>query len=206
MRVSKSWLILALGVVFAANAAAKPAPRDPDAELIGPSFPVGNLNFTVPSRWQIEPVDGPARGNGACRRCAARVMRAKSSPGFFGARRRRHGRGEHHGVDRHHVQPGRSSGGQAMAVQGGRIPVSQVVIFGTYNEAVASPGIPPLARPNYVLLGTVIENFRRQYLLALHRTGGAGHRDAAALQQDDREREGAGHEAGTGAKNSHDFL
>src|SRR5271167_2940891 len=38
------------------------AARDADVPLYGPSFPVGNLEFTIPSKWKIEPVESPARG------------------------------------------------------------------------------------------------------------------------------------------------
>ena len=40
----------------------------------------------------------------------------------------------------------------------GSFKISQVVIFGTYNQAVSLPGVPPVAKPNYGLLGAVIEN------------------------------------------------
>jgi hypothetical protein len=41
---------------------AKPAASSGDVTLYGPSFPVGNLTFTIPSKWKIEMVESPARG------------------------------------------------------------------------------------------------------------------------------------------------
>src|SRR5271167_355818 len=38
------------------------AARDADVPLYGPSFPVGDLKFTIPSKWKIEPVESPSRG------------------------------------------------------------------------------------------------------------------------------------------------
>ncbi len=40
----------------------------------------------------------------------------------------------------------------------GGLAISQVVIFGTYNQVVSLPGIPPVPKANYGLLGAVIEN------------------------------------------------
>ncbi len=36
--------------------------------------------------------------------------------------------------------------------------ISQVVIFGTYNQVISLPGVPPVLKSNYGLLGAVIEN------------------------------------------------
>jgi hypothetical protein len=142
-----------------ANARAKPALRETDVELKGPSFPVGNLSFTIPTRWQIEPVDGPARGG----QWRVPPLRGQGESGevvayFFGP-----GVG---GSAEENIEawigtmfsPGGHPADKQWQYQTGGFKVSQVVIFGTYNQVVASPGIPPMARPNYVLLGTVIDN------------------------------------------------
>jgi len=159
MRVSKSWLIPALCLATIASLHAKSALRETNVELNGPSFPVGNLTFTVPSRWQIEPVDGPARGG----QWRVPPLHGQGDAGevvayFFG-----HGAG---GSAEENIEAWIgtmfSAGGHPADKQWqyktGGFNVSQVVIFGTYNQVVGSPGIPPLPRPNYVLLGTVIQN------------------------------------------------
>jgi hypothetical protein len=159
MRVSKSWLIPALCLALDASASAKPDVRETRAALDGPSFPVGNLSFTLPARWQIEPVEGPARGG----QWRVPPLHGQSDAGevvayFFGP-----GAG---GSAEENIEawigtmfaPDGHPADKQWQHQTGGFKVSQVVIFGTYDEAVASPGIPPVARPNYVLLGTVIEN------------------------------------------------
>ncbi len=40
----------------------------------------------------------------------------------------------------------------------GGFKISQVVIFGTYYQVITLPGVPPVPKSNYGLLGTVIEN------------------------------------------------
>jgi len=159
MRLPKSWLVAALGLAAMAVLEAKSALRDSNVELNGPSFPVGNLTFTIPSRWQIEAVDGPARGG----QWRVPPLNGTGDAGevvayFFGQ-----GAG---GSPQENIEAwigtmfsadGHPADKQWQYKAGG-FQVSQVVIFGTYNQVVASPGIPPLRHPNYVLLGTVLEN------------------------------------------------
>ena len=159
MRASKSWLIPALCLALGASASAKPDLRETSVALDGPSFPVGNLRFTIPARWQIEPVDGPARGG----QWRVPPLHGQGAAGevvayFFGP-----GAG---GSAEENIEawigtmfaPGGHPADKQWQYQTGGFNVSQVVIFGTYDEVVASPGIAPIPRPNYVLLGTVIEN------------------------------------------------
>ena len=40
----------------------------------------------------------------------------------------------------------------------GGLKISQLVVFGTYNQVVSLPGVPPVPKSNYGLLGAVIEN------------------------------------------------
>lgn len=158
MRGAWYWLV-AVGLLAPAGAHAKPAPDHDGAVLAGPSFPVGNLTFTIPARWQIEMVDGPARGG------QWRVPPLKGSeeggqvvafffgPGVGGSAKENieawidtMSRAEGHPADKQ------------WQYQAGGFKVSEVVIFGTYSQVINSPGIPPMARPNYGLLGTVVEN------------------------------------------------
>jgi len=142
------------------SVAARPADRDADVPLYGPSFPVGDLKFTIPSKWRIEMVESPARGG------QWRVPPL-------------HGEGEGGEVVVFYFGPGiggtakenieewigtmfNAEGNPAAAevkhhVTGG-LKISQVVLFGTYNQVVSLPGVPPETKANYGLLGAVIEN------------------------------------------------
>jgi hypothetical protein len=134
--------------------------RNADVSLYGPSFPVGALKFTIPSKWKIEPVESPSRGG------QWRVPPL-------------HGEGEGGEVVAFYFGPGvggtpkenieawigtmfNAEGNPAAAeikhhVMGG-FKISQVVIFGTYNQVISLPGVPPAHKSNYGLLGAVIEN------------------------------------------------
>ena len=140
--------------------AARAADREAEVSLYGPSFPVGDLKFTIPSRWKIEMVESPARGG------QWRVPPL-------------HGEGDGGEVVAFYFGPGvggtaeenieewigtmfNAAGNPAAAerkhhVTGG-FKISQVVIFGTYNQVVSLPGVPPEPKANYGLLGAVIEN------------------------------------------------
>jgi len=144
------------GALFEAQATA----RDADVSLYGPSFPVGNLKFTIPYKWKIEMVESPARGG------------QWHVPPL-------HGQGEGGEVVAFYFGPGVGGGwkenieawiGTMFNAEGnpaaaevkhhetGGFKISQVVIFGTYNQVVSLPGVPPAPKPNYGLLGAVIEN------------------------------------------------
>ena len=144
------------GALFQAHAAS----RDADVSLYGPSFPVGNLKFTIPSKWKIEMVESPARGG------------QWHVPPL-------HGTGDGGEVVAFYFGPGAGGGwkenieawiGTMFNAEGNPaaaevkhhetagFKISQVVIFGTYNQVVSLPGVPPVPKPNYGLLGAVIEN------------------------------------------------
>jgi hypothetical protein len=154
----------AMAVLFAVGGAAilatQATARDADVSLYGPSFPVGDLKFTIPSRWKIGMVESPALGG------QWRVPPL-------------HGEGEGGEVVVFYFGPGvggtaedniaawigtmfTAEGHPAAALRkhhttGGH-QISQVVIFGTYNQVVSLPGVPPVPKSNYGLLGAVIEN------------------------------------------------
>jgi hypothetical protein len=134
--------------------------RDADVSLYGPIFPVGDLKFTIPSKWKIVPVESPSRGG------QWRVPPL-------------HGDGDGGEVVAFYFGPGvggtakdnleswigtmfNAEGNPAAAeikhhVTGG-FKISQVVVFGTYNQVISLPGVPPAHQANYGLLGAVIEN------------------------------------------------
>jgi hypothetical protein len=143
-------------VVFAAH----PAARDADVSLDGPSFPVGNLKFTIPSRWKIEPVESPARG-GQWRvpplhgeGDGGEVVVFYFGPGVGGS--------AEENIDAWVGTMFNAEGHPAAAERKqhttGGLKISQVVMFGTYNQVVSLPGVPPVPKSNYGLLGAVIEN------------------------------------------------
>jgi hypothetical protein len=154
------WLAVGLWIATGLSGHAKSSARGPDVTLSGPTFPVGNLTFTIPSRWQIEMVDSPARGG----QWRVPPLKPDGEGGeviafFFGPRVG--------GTPKENIEAWigtmfNAEGHPAAAkfkehdVAGFRI--SQVVIFGTYNQVISLPGIPPVPKSNYGLLGAVIEN------------------------------------------------
>jgi hypothetical protein len=156
------WMITA--AMFMAGGAtafaAHPAVRDADAPLSGPSFPVGNLKFTIPSKWQIEPVESPARGG----QWRVPPLHSGGEGGevvvfYFGP-----GIG---GTTKENIEAwigtmfnaeGHPAAAEVKQHETGGLKISQVVIFGTYKQVVSLPGVPPELRSNYGLLGAVIEN------------------------------------------------
>jgi len=143
-------------VILAADAAA----RDAEVSLYGPSFPVGNLKFTIPSRWKIEPVESPARGG----QWRVPPLHGEGDGGevvvfYFGAGV---GGSAEENIDAWIGTMFNAEGHPAAAErkkhEKGGLTIFQVVIFGTYYQVVSLPGVPPVPKSNYGLLGAVIEN------------------------------------------------
>lgn len=135
------------------QAAAKPA-------VVVPSFTVGGLQFAIPPKWISEPVEngaragqwhvpplhgqgdeggevvvlyfGPGIGGNAQQNIEAWINTMVDAAGHPAAAEKKH-----------HLTAG--------------FDISQVAIFGTYNQVVPIPGVPPQPRMNYGLLGAVIE-------------------------------------------------
>ena len=150
-------------MLFAAGATslvAKPAVSSADVTLSGPSFPVGNLTFTIPSKWKIEMVESPARGG----QWRVPPLHGEGDGGevvvfYFGP-----GIG---GSPKENVEAwvgtmfnaeGHPAAYEIKKHVTGDFKISEVVMFGTYNQAVSLPGVPPQPKANYGLLGAVIEN------------------------------------------------
>jgi hypothetical protein len=155
------WAIAAIfitgGVVVSTSHAAA---RDEDVPLYGPSFPVGDLEFTIPSKWRIEKVESPARGG----QWRVPPLHGEGEGGevvvfYFGP-----GIG---GTAEENIEAwigtmfnaeGHPAAAERKHHKTGGFTISQVVIFGTYNQVVSLPGVPPVPKSNYGLLGAVIEN------------------------------------------------
>jgi hypothetical protein len=143
-------------VIFAAH----PAARDAEVTLSGPSFPVGDLQFTIPSKWQIEPVESPARGG----QWHVPPLHGEGEGGevvafYFGS-----GVG---GSAKENIEAwigtmfnaeGHPAAAEVKHHETGGLKISQVVVFGGYSQIVSLPGVPPEIKSNYGLLGAVIEN------------------------------------------------
>ena len=161
MRWVMLWAIAAIliaggEVLFTIPAAA----RDADVPLYGPSFPVGDLEFTIPSKWRIEPVESPARGG----QWRVPPLHGEGEGGevvvfYFGP-----GVG---GTAKENIEAwigtmfnaeGHPAAAEVKHHTTGGLKISQLVVFGTYNQIVSLPGVPPVPKSNYGLLGAVIEN------------------------------------------------
>lgn len=128
--------------------------------MSGPSFPVGNLTFTIPAKWKIEMVESPTRGG----QWRVPPLKPDGEWGevvafYFGP-----GVG---GTPKENVEAwvgtmfnaeGHPAAYEIKKHTTGAFRISQVVMFGTYNESISMAGVPPQLRPNYGLLGAVIEN------------------------------------------------
>jgi hypothetical protein len=148
-------------VVFAGGMLSLSArPADADVSLYGPSFPVGNLRFTIPSKWKIEIVQSPARGgqwqvpplHGGGE--GGEVVAFYFGPGIGGTTKEN----IEAWIGTMFNADGNPAAAEIKHHTTGDHKITQVVIFGTYNQVVSLPGIPPLPKTGYGLLGAVIEN------------------------------------------------
>jgi hypothetical protein len=132
----------------------------PDIELAGHGFPVGNLEFTVPAKWKIEPVQSPARGgqwrvpppkpDGE----GGQVVAFYFGPGIGGSPTEN----VEAWIGTMFNAEGHPAAAEVKHRVAGGLKITQVVILGTYNQIVTLPGIPPAPKAGYGLVGTVIEN------------------------------------------------
>jgi hypothetical protein len=157
-------LLLAAAVIFAAGGGicsrVQAAPHDSDVTLSGPSFPVGDLKFTIPAKWKIEMVESPARG-GQWRVPPLRpdgeggeVVAFYFGPGIGGSAKEN----IEAWIGTMFNAEGHPAAAEIKQHEMGGLKISQVVLFGTYNQVVSLPGVPPVPNSNYGLLGAVIEN------------------------------------------------
>jgi hypothetical protein len=157
-----------IGAMFIAGGmaglGARPTSRDWGASLYGPSFPVGNLTFTIPAKWKIERVESPVRGG----QWRVPPLHGEGEGGevvaFYFGPPPPSGLG---GNAKENIEAwigtmfnaaGHPAAAEVKHRETAGFKISQVVIFGTYNQVVSLPGVPPQPKSNYGLLGAVIEN------------------------------------------------
>ena len=140
--------------------AAHPSSRDNDASLAGPTFKAGGLQFIVPSKWQPQPADNPARVG----QWLVPPLHGEGEPGevvvfFFGPSIGGSAADNIAGWLGTVFNPGgHPAAGEVKSHQTGVFKITQVTVFGTYNQIVPLPGVPPRPKAHYGLLGAVIEN------------------------------------------------
>jgi hypothetical protein len=150
-------ILLAGETIFSISHAAT---HDADVALSGPSFPVGDLKFTIPYKWKIEMVESPARGgqwhvpplHGEGE--GGEVVAFYFGPGVGGSAREN----AEAWIGTMFNAEGHPAAAEIKHHETGGLKISQVVIFGTYNQVVSLPGVPPVLKSNYGLLGAIIEN------------------------------------------------
>jgi hypothetical protein len=135
--------------------------RDADLSLDGPLFKVSGFEFNLPNRWVSEAADNPARVG----QWRVAPPRGQAGDGgevvcfYFGS-----GAG---GDIKQNIDDwigtmfnaeGHPAAAELKHHETAGVKVSQVVVFGTYSQVVSIPGIPPVSRPDYGLIGTVLEN------------------------------------------------
>jgi hypothetical protein len=153
-------MLWVIGVLLVAGGKPLFASRNANVFLYGPAFQVGGLKFTVPSKWQGEPAENPSRA-GQWRVAPSLGQEGESGEVvvlYFGP-----GVG---GTTKENVESwigtmfnaeGHPAAAEVKHHETNGLKISQVVIFGAYNQTVFMPGIPPQSKQNYGLLGAVIE-------------------------------------------------
>jgi len=149
------WILLTMNtsVWGAAN-------QDADVPLYGRPFKVAGLSFTIPYRWQSRPVENANRvgqwrvplphdedGEGA------EVAVFYFGPGIGGSAKENIAAWNGLVLD----PQGNPAAAKVSTLTSGGFKITVVSIFGTYEQAVAEPGLPPVAKSKFGLLGAVVE-------------------------------------------------
>ena len=157
------WVLLwVTGVLLIAGKTTLYAEDPADVSLAGPTFKVGGLKFTVPYRWRDEPIENPSSRAGQWRVPSARGQEEEGGdvvvfyfgPGLGGSARENieAWASALSNPDGHPV----AINVKSRSVNG--LKISEVALLGSYSRPLSVPGIPPEIKPDYGLLGAVIEN------------------------------------------------
>jgi hypothetical protein len=148
-------LLAVHGTAFAAHAS-----PEADIYLAGPSLTIAGLSFTIPYKWIAEPPETAARAgqwrvpSGRGQEGSGQVVALTFGPGLGGS-----AKDNIEGwINTMSDSDGHPAAAEVKHREVGGLKISQVVVFGTYDEEVPLPGIPPQMRPNYGLVGIVLEN------------------------------------------------
>jgi len=139
--------------------AARPTPKEPEINLTGPLFKVSGVQFTIPVKWQPLPTINAARVG----QWSIPPQHGESENGelvafYFGPRNGGSTKENLDGWSGTVVSPdGHPATADIKTRESNGFKISQVTVFGTYNQAVPFPGLPPRARPNFGLFGVVVE-------------------------------------------------
>lgn len=155
MRWALFWILLSVNAPAwgAAN-------QDADVPLNGRTFKVAGLSFTVPYRWQSRPVENSNRagqwhvplphdedGEGA------EVTVFYFGPGIGGSAKENVTAWNGLVLD----PEGNPAAAKVTTLASGGFKITVVSIFGTYQQTVTEPGLPPVTKPKFGLLGAVVE-------------------------------------------------
>jgi len=131
------------------------------SDLDGPLFKVAGLTFTVPEKWQSVPPESPARVG------RWRIPPTPENEGdavqavvfFFGPGA---GGTTQQNLDAWVSEVSAPGGAKIVPEiktrQAGPFKITQETLFGTFQQVVPAPGVPPLEKENYGLLGGVVES------------------------------------------------
>jgi len=151
-----------LWIMLAMNAPAWGAAKhDSDAPLSGRPFNIAGVTFTIPYRWQVKPVENANRagqwyvslpddeeGEGAD------VVVFYFGPGIGGNARENIAAWNGLVLD----SQGNPAPAKISTLTAGGFKISLMSVFGIYEQPMEQPGLPPLAKPKFGLLGAVIES------------------------------------------------
>ena len=129
--------------------------------LTGTTLSVGPLQFTVPAKWVSVPVENstragqwvvpPPRGQTGDE---CEVVVFYFGPGIGGTAKANIDGWMHTMFN----AEGHPAAAEVKTHSSNGLKISQVVVFGTYSQVVPISGIPPVSKPNYGLIGTVVEH------------------------------------------------
>ena len=153
------WALLC--ILLAMNAPASGAADHPDdAPLYGRPFKVAGLNFTIPYKWRIQPVENANRAG----QWSVPLPHDADGEGadvavFYFGKDVGGDAKENIAAWNDLVLDARDNPAPAKVskLNAGGLKISVVSIFGTYEQPVEQPGLPPVEKPKFGLLGAVVE-------------------------------------------------
>ncbi len=155
-----SVIFLAWFAAGTSQGADRSSSHDEDVSLYGPVFKVGSVKFTVPFKWVSVPPDNENRA------AQWKVPPAKGQTGasgdvvvfFFGPNVGGNAKENIDGwVGSVTMPDGQPATPKTTNLSENGYKISQVAVYGTYSQGVPVPGLPPLLKTNYGLLGAIIE-------------------------------------------------